>query len=318
MMTAMAGVLGSKAQSYVLDRPTFTTANTAGLFGLTRLKASYSNSVCRIRANTTLAEANVNLAGDRVTLNSEVIVLVKGSSSFTVFDRVPLSTFLGTQSAVLLALYDQSGNGRFLDSKYSTATYPIFATNGVLETINGICSIKGTTSSHLYGNIGSRSIGEFTTVFVTRRTASNGYVRFVSFSNGTANDSYTNGQYGNTALDTGAFCITTGGGANQIAVERTNTIVVSSALNNPETAIVCIWAQNNVFYISKNNGAPSGVGTIANAFTFNTLSVLGAAAGSNYNDSNINDIMSFNFMLSAQDRTDLVKELGAKYGITVA
>jgi hypothetical protein len=303
MLTAIAGIAGV-SKPFALDK--ITLSNSGGFFSLTRLKSSYANSVCKIRANTTLAEGNVNLNGDVVNLGSEVIVTVKGTSVFNVFDRVSLSTFLGSQSAVCLAIYDQSGNGRFLDTKSAAANYPIFATAGVLENINGISCLKGTGSQHLYGNVGTRSINVCSGIAVVKKLQDGGDLRYLSFTQSLGSD------WGSA----GSFSMNTGSGSGTMSIQRMSPNTKAVAIN--EAAIISFVFDGTNLYLRKNNDTAVTAASTG-TFTFDIMGLLGMnSGGSNFANGFIADSLLFNYAIGDTDRVAIEKELGKKYSITVA
>lgn len=314
MMTAMAGVLGATQTKYVLDDIVTEYANNslanpiAGAFSLRRLRAGYSNSVCRIRHFSNNSEANVNLSGDRVTLSSEVIVLVKGTSSFTVFDRVSLSTFLGGASAVCIALYDQSGKGRFLDSRNASNSYPLFSSNGSLYTIGNIPVLAGNGTAHLYGSLGTRNNSTLSTFALLKKGASDAaYARYISgtVSLGADNNTVT------------SFNFNVTNAASSMTAERTSLITPKSLTNNETAVFSCIWDGTNS-NLRKNNDSPQILGSTGN-FTFDQFGILGTTYGSSLQcTGQIGDTIVFDAALSATNRQNLEREIGKAYGITVA
>ncbi|AYQ31983.1 arabinofuranosidase catalytic domain-containing protein [Runella sp. SP2] len=297
MMTAIAGVLGSRKAGFLLDSivptgQTFSAYMTSlGLVGAwspsRKLTSTYTGDIIQLRRSSDSASLYYN-AGTGEGVNSAQII-----------------TDIGSNSAFFAGLYDQSGGGRHLTQ--ATAANQLQAVNaGVLQTINGKVCLKGTGSGTIKGQHNFAFSNTCTFIIACEVGVAQGISgRYVSCNANGGSDTTTNG-----------FLLYETNTNNTVGTVYNS---IPATVTTSGMAIVRVKRNGNTISVVVNGAG--GVTTTTNGltnFSLQNLALLSENGIGNYLNKRMGDVLFFNTAIPDADCVTLERNMGAWHGITVA
>lgn len=240
--------------------------------------------------------------------SSNVIITTAGTSGYTVGQSVSFSTFCSTNLTYHKIIYDQTGNGRHLNTWQAGGNPPIGCTSGTIDNINGKAAFKGTGSHSLWGSVGSRSLSNVSAFLVTKRgtNGSANYNRTISYAVGTAPD------YGSAT----SWNINNAGTTTNLAIERNGQYATKTVVDNTTYVVSCLFDGTNEYIRLNNDTAVSN--TSSGTFTFNTAGILGGVGGGNFLSGWIGALIHYDSLVSSTTRQAIERYLGGLFGVSVA
>ena len=239
--------------------------------GLHKLKSSYSGSAIRIRRSSDNTEQDFGFVGNDL-------------------DTAAIKTFIGSGTAYVKTLYDQSGNGNHM-SQTTTGNQPTLTLNG----LNGKPVIHTNTSQNIYTTTNFPT--PFSIVYAARQTGgSRG--RVLADWNGNNWLLGWWGGYKGTAHFSGWVSSSSGTGVAD------NNVYVHSGTGSGSASFAY---QNKTNITANSSGGTSG----PNGLTMNRWQ-----NGSEPSDADFTDLIEFNSVLSTNDRNIIENGMGAYYGLS--
>lgn len=276
-----------------------------------RLRTSYTGALVRLRRSSDNVEQDIGYNGSNE------------------LDTAAITTFIGSNSAFLVTLYDQSGNARHM-SQSTAAAQPRVVNAGTLEVRNGKASpfFDGTddflinTTPTLYA-AGAATIFAVVSFDSTAPVANR---RFYSEgSTASANQAYIVGNSidGNTTLNFNDLGVFIRNDANTVVLEGTTVgseILVDAVNNTNSTHITFVDAGNEMRGHSGGGTASTRAYTRSGSLTLDRAGIgafVRTTGASGFWQGRISEMVGFTSALSSSNLTTIGQNQGTFYGITV-
>lgn len=262
-------------------------ASATGAWGFRRLRTAYAGQCIRIRRSSDSTEQDIGFSGN-------------------LLDTAAITSFVGSNSAFVVTLYDQSGNARNLTQATASAQ-PRIVNAGTLDTLNGLpCCVFDGTDDVLAG---TSTVANFFTAsaysiaFGARATA------------GTTGSNIL----GDRALyaDTGGYI---GGGFTTAAFRAGHYTSIynnpTAALTPPETLVGLHRFGGGTINVYKNGGTPGQLTSVGNISATTGTMRLGQSFSSVWFQGSLSEIFFFNTEISAADANLICPSVAANVGVT--